>query len=342
MQLSPSQLATLLEKTIPAGLPVLITGAPGVGKSNIVEQAAQQAGADLLISHPAVADPTDAKGLPWPVAGASEATFLPFGELARAIAATRRTVWLLEDLGQAPPAVQASFMQLILARRVNGHILPDHITFIAATNRRTDRAGVTGILEPVKSRFCTIVELTPSIDDWCQWAFNRCIDPILIAFLRYRSELLCQFTATADLTNSPVPRTWQAVNELQKLQLPAAVEMAAFSGAVGEGAAVEFVAFRKMAQSLTSIDQVLIDPASAKIPKQPSELYAVAVALAARANTQNFARIAIYAQRLVDASKGEFAVLMMRDATRRDPKLVYTDTWVRISSGPIGQMYSGQ
>jgi len=342
MQLAPNQLATFLAKTIPAGHPVLITGAPGIGKSDIVAQAAQAASADLLLSHPAVADPTDAKGLPWPVQGATEATFLPFGELARAIKATTRTVWFLDDLGQATPAVQASYMQLLLARRVNGHVLPDHITFVAATNRRTDRAGVSGILEPVKSRFTSIVELVPSIDDWCQWAFNNLISPTLIAFLRYRPELLSQFQASADLTNSPTPRTWHSLNKLESLSLPAAVEMAAFSGAVGEGAAVEYVAFRKMAQSLTSIDQVLIDPTAAKIPSQPSELYAVAVALAMRANTQNFARIATYAQRLVDAQRGEFAVLMLRDATRRDQKLVYTDSFVRLSSGPLGQMISGQ
>jgi len=65
MSVSPKQLAELLSAMIPARLPVLITGAPGIGKSDIVAQAAQQAQADLLISHPVVEDPTDAKGLPY-------------------------------------------------------------------------------------------------------------------------------------------------------------------------------------------------------------------------------------------------------------------------------------
>src|ERR1700733_3892079 len=116
MTVTPKQLAELLAAMIPARLPLLITGAPGIGKSDIIGQAAHAAQADLLISHPAVADPTDAKGLPWPKTGTDEATFLPFGELAHAIKSTRPTVWLLDDLGQATPAVQASFMQLILAR----------------------------------------------------------------------------------------------------------------------------------------------------------------------------------------------------------------------------------
>src|SRR5271156_851581 len=161
--MTPKQLSAFLSRAIPARLPILITGAPGIGKSDIVAAAAVDAKADLILSHPAVADPTDAKGLPWPGKNGTEATFLPFGELAQAIKAKNPTVWFLDDLGQASPAVQASFMQLLLARRVNGHVLPDCVTFVAATNRRADRAGVSGILEPVKSRFATIVELVATI-----------------------------------------------------------------------------------------------------------------------------------------------------------------------------------
>ncbi len=76
----PSQLQQLLGPAIKARLPVLVTGAPGVGKSDIIARSAADADADLIISHPVVADPNDAKGLPWPD-GKGAATFLPFGEV---------------------------------------------------------------------------------------------------------------------------------------------------------------------------------------------------------------------------------------------------------------------
>ena len=117
-----------------------------------------------------------------------------------------------------------SFMQLLLARRVNGHALPEHVTFVAATNRRTDRAGVSGILEPVKSRFAAIVELEPNLDDWCQWAFTAGVPAELIAFLRFRPDLLCKFTPSADLTNCPLPRTWAHVAQLLALRLPSTIQ----------------------------------------------------------------------------------------------------------------------
>ncbi len=331
--LSPSQLGELLARTIPARLPVLISGPPGVGKSDIVGQAAARAGADLILSHPAVSDPTDAKGLPWAKAGCEEATFLPFGELARALRATQPTVWFLDDLGQATPAVQASFMQLLLARRVNGQVLPDAVTFVAATNRRTDKAGVSGILEPVKSRFAAIVELRADLDEWCRWAIDHGIRPEVIAFLRFRSDLLCAFNPSADLAQSPLPRTWAFASKSLDLSFPKELEIAAFAGAVGDGAAVEFVGFLRMYRELPNIDSILVDPDQAIIPTEPAPLYAVSTGLASKANQKTFGRIARYAERLTEAQHGEFAALLLRDCLRRDAKVCHTDAFVKLSTG---------
>lgn len=338
--MKPSELFSLLARTIAARLPILITGAPGIGKSDIVTRAACDAGADLILSHPAVADPTDVKGLPWIVNGA--ASFLPFGELSQALAADRPTVWFLDDLGQASPAVQASYMQLLLARRVNGHVLSDHVTFVAATNRRTDRAGVSGILEPVKSRFAAIVELAPDLDEWCQWAIGAELPPELIAFLRFQPDLLCKFTASADLTNSPVPRTWHHVAKLLTCDLPSTVRNAAIAGAVGEGAAVEFLAFLRLYESLPSVDAILIDPDSVPVPDKPATLYALSGALAHRTTQQNFGRVGRFAERMVQDGRGEFAALLVRDAITRQPNITQTTAFVKLATGELGSLISGR
>jgi len=341
METTPKQLFELLVKAIAKGISVLITGAPGIGKSEIGDQACRACDADMILSHPAVADPTDAKGMPWVVDG--HATFLPFGELRRALEAKRRTVWFLDDLGQASPAVQASFMQLLLARRVNGHVLPEHVTFVAATNRRTDRAGVTGILEPVKSRFGTIVELVTHLDDWCQWAYGAgYIPPSMIAFLRFRPELLSKFEPSADMTNSPCPRTWANAAKLEALGLGADVEIAALAGAVGQGAATEYLAFRRMMGSMVTADQVLIDPQGAAIPSKPAELYAISVALGMKANDKTMSQVGVYCERMLKAGHGEFATLTLRDAVRRDVKLTHTPAFTKLCCGPLGALISGQ
>lgn len=338
----PKQLRSVLSRTIEARLPVLITGAPGVGKSDLVAQAAAEAGAEVILSHPAVADPTDAKGLPWPAKDGEHATFLPFGELARAIKADKPTVWFLDDLGQATPAVQASFMQLLLARRVNGHALPDCVTFVAATNRRTDRAGVSGILEPVKSRFASILNLEPSLDDWCEWAYANEVSPEVIAFLRFRPELLTKFEPSADMANSPCPRTWANAAKLLKIGLTKEVELATFSGAVGEGAAGEFVAFLRVFRDMPNPDVVLMDPDKAPIPKDLSALYALTVALAARATPENFGAVSRYATRLMENQQGEFGALLVLDSCKREPKLAHSPEITKLATGELGKLMLGQ
>lgn len=335
----PTQVRTLLVSTIKAGMPVLIVGKPGVGKSDVVAQASDDAGAEILVSHPAVADPTDAKGLPWAEPGANEAKFLPFGDLALAMKATKPLVWFLDDLGQASPAVQASYMQLLLARRVNGHKLPDCVSFVAATNRREDRAGVSGILEPVKSRFATIIEMDADPDDWTNWAASNGIRPELIAFMRMRPELLCDFKPTGDMKNSPCPRTWSHASKILNLNLSNGLESLALAGAVGEGAAAELSGFIQMFRNLpVSPDQILLDPTGADVPKEPSHLYAISSALAFKGNAENFGRLLTYAKRMPQ----EFGVLTIRDAVRRNKKCTAHPDFSKFAASKLGRLVSGQ
>ena len=340
--MTPRDLLTFLTQTIPLGLPVLVVGSPGVGKSDIVAQAAQAAGATLIVSHPAVSDPTDAKGLPWIAPDQTSARFLPFGDLAQACAATTPTVWFLDDLGQAPAAVQASFMQLLLARRVDDHVLPACVSFIAASNRRTDRANVSGMLEPVKSRFAAIVDLEPNLEDWCAWAMTHGIAAEIVAFLRFRPELLNKFSPTADLTNSPIPRTWAHASHLLQMALPVAVKRQAITGAIGAGAAVELFGFLEVYHELPDLDTLIADPNSGKIPTKPATLYAVVTGLAMKATAATLAPIITYAERMAHKGHGEFAALLLRDIIRRDPSMMSQAPFVAVLRGSLGSLIHGR
>ena len=317
--MSPKELKKTLLKTVPAGLPVLIKGAPGVGKSDIVNQVAEELEMNIIISHPVVSDPTDFKGLPGIVNGKAE--FLPFGDLRRLITAKKPTIAFLDDLGQAPAVVQAAAMQLILARRVNRHKISDEVVFIAATNRRQDRAGVTGILEPVKSRFATILELEANADDWVEWAIENNMPAELIGFVNFRPALLNTEEATADIVNHPCPRTIAYCGLLLEAGLNS-IEILA--GAVGEGCAAELTGFLRVYKSLPDISTILSNPSSATIPTDPAAIYAVVAALVAKATKNNANRIFKYASRL----PMDFGVLLVRDMIRSKPKIQNTKGFI--------------
>jgi AAA domain (dynein-related subfamily) len=333
----------LVTKAVPKRRPVLIAGAPGIGKTQIVRQVARNLGYDLIVSHPAISDPTDFKGLPWFDAKSKSASFFPIGECEQAFSATRPTLWFFDDIAQAPETVQASTMHLFEEEgSIGNHVLPECVSLIGATNGRQHRAGARGLLEPVKSRFTTIVELIPDYVSWRRWAVQQAhIPSMLIAYLGFCPERLNQFSPSADLTNSPSLRTWEHVAQIEELGLSEEVESVSIAGAVGTEAASEYLAFRKLHASLVNVDDILTRPDKAAIPHNPSELYAVSIALAGRTNKQNFPQVAKYIKRMADAKHGEFAVLTVRSATDRDTTLITTDTYVRLQGTEIGDLITG-
>lgn len=320
----PAELTEYLKFSIDNNFPILIKGKPGIGKSDIVEQAAGEAKVKLIISHPVVSDPTDYKGLPFPKKDGT-ADFLPFGDLQQIITAKEKTVFFLDDLGQASPSVQAACMQLLLARRINGHIVSDHVTFIAATNRREDKAAVNGLLEPVKSRFISIIELETNTDDWVRWALQNDMPTELIAFIRFRPELLEKFEPTKDIVNTACPRTVAAVGKQQLKGLPEKFEREAFKGAAGETFASEYCGFLKVYRELPSLDEIIMNPANAPIPGEPSTKYAVSAALAQKMNDQNIGAICIYLDRL----DPEISVACMKDASARNRNICKNRAYIK-------------
>ena len=317
--MTPKQLKSLLVKTMRAKLPVLVKGAPGIGKSDVIAQVAEKLKMDMVLFHPVVCDPTDFKGLPGIVNG--KASFLPFGDLKSLINATKPTIAFLDDLGQAPAVVQAAAMQLILARQVNGHKISDEVVFIAATNRKEDRAGVTGLLSPVKSRFAAIVELDASLDDWIEWAFENDMPSELIGFTHFRPELFNSAEATPDIVNGPCPRTIAFAGKLINAGI---TNTEALAGAVGEGYAIELAGFIKMYKALPSIAGILKNPKKAEVPTESNVIYATVSALVGKANDDTIGAIYKYGQRL----SGDFLTLLMKDMIRKDADLQETDAFI--------------
>ncbi len=325
----PAHLAEYLSYAIQHHYPVLITGAPGIGKSDIVEQACKKTGVALILSHPVTSDPTDFKGLPFPRSNGKGADFLPFGDLEQLINAKEETVFFFDDLGQAPTSVQAACMQLILARRINGHKISDKVTFLAATNRKQDKAGVTGIIEPLKRRFI-IQELNVNWKDWIKWAGANGMPTELMAFVAFKQEeVLFSDKATTDITNSPCPRMVAMVGRQQVTNCPEDLFEDAVKGAVGEVFATQYMAFLKLFKNLPSVDSVMLNPAGAKIPPTTDSQFAFIVSLAKRMTDTTIAPICEYLNRL----KPELNVCCMKMAISRDANLQKTKAFIDWGAG---------
>lgn len=342
-----SRIIHFLTAAFTAREPVTLYSGPGCAKTSLVKQVAKALGMDLMVSHPVVNTPTDYKGLPWVSKDKKSATWLPFGHLDRALNATKPLVWFLDDLGQAPANVQAAAMQLLLEREINGHKIPDCVTFAAATNRRSDRAGVTSILEPVKGRMASMIEVETDVNEWCDWAISADIHALVIAAIKDLYVPLNDFQPTADMTNSPTPRGWEFVSKMLSWTVDGEpmwedVLAEAIQGAVGTAEAAKFMSFRKAHAQLPSADAMLADPEAHDIANEsPSVLYALTAALARKATASNLSSICRIAERCLEDGRGEFGSLLVRFTLKVNPTLAETPEYAALNTGPVGALMHG-
>jgi hypothetical protein len=352
--LTPVKLFKSLVKSILNGHQFLIVGAPGVGKTDIVTQAVDfirkwVMPCNLIILHPVVSDPTDFKGYPAIVNG--KATFLAFAELETMIKADVLTVVFFDDLGQASPMVQAAAMQLILGRQINGHKISDKIVFVAATNRKEDFAAVAGILEPVKSRWTSIVQLIVDAVQWLGWAEGKGqfqmdgdylknwwtkrqaeiaaddgkINKYVRAFIARRPGLLHDFQPSQDMINTPSPRTVVNAAKIVDGEYDKDCRRALIAGAVGQGWADEFLAFMDMVDRMIDPNVVIQAPTKVDVPTDHDVLFVLVQALAERATDKNFNNIMEFCNRIDDR---EFQKLLVVTATRKDEDLKNTTGYI--------------
>ncbi len=278
--MKPRQLEEFLYKCILAKQPILVVSAPGMGKTDIITTVAEKAKADLIISHPATSSPIDFMGLPLPT-GKGDADFVPIGDLKKLVTAKRLTVFFMDDIGHAPVAVQAAAMQLFRAGRIGQHVVSKHVVIFAATNAAEHRAGIHQMIEPMKSRFKSIVTLENDVDEWVQWAIPAGVPPVLVAFIMWKRNMLCDFQPKPGLENSPTPRTVENVGDMLKIGIPAGLEYEVIAGTIGEGFATEFVGFLQVQSQLPSIEQALNDPHSIHIANdRPDLIYALVTSAA--------------------------------------------------------------
>jgi hypothetical protein len=310
--LKPSEIRAALQICIQAKQPVIIWGEPGVGKSANVQQTARGLGLACQDVRAVYYDAVDMRGLPhvsdnrahWAIPD-----FLP---------RDGNGVLFLDELNRAPQLVQNACLQLVLDRKIGEYTLPEGWTIVVACNREQDGGGVTRMNSALTNRFVHL-HATVDTNDWCKWAAGAGIEPVVIAFQRFKPELLHKFDRNAKAF--PSPRAWEFVSRIVA-QNPAssAIMLALVAGAVGYAAAIEFMAFLKLYKTLPSIDAILLNPTGAPVPSETSTLYAVASALARRANAKNFSRVMQYLDRL----PVEFCVMAVRDAVSRDGSLQAT------------------
>jgi hypothetical protein len=281
----PAHLSTILDQEFQGAnkgfhTPVMLWGPPGVGKSDIINQIGERNDIPVIDIRLSQMEPSDLRGIPFRADGQVEwavPAMLPDTERHGSAG-----ILFLDEITSAVPSVSAAAYQLILDRRLGEYEVPDGWAIFAAGNRQGDRGVTYTMPAPLANRFSHF-EVDLNLDDWAAWAYKNNIDERIIAFLRFRPELLFDFDPAHNPVAFPSPRSWEfAHRALQKFASHPQLLLGTLQACVGPAAGIELKAFVDSLNQMPDLDAILRGE-DIKAPKEIDLQYAVATALVGRA-----------------------------------------------------------
>ena len=294
----PTEVSEAIAVYADAGVPVMLWGQPGAGKSDIVRMFAQSGGGNYVNPKSgkkerkvfdvrlALLDPTDLRGIPYydpdtKTARWGQSTILPMAGLDE----DSDAILFLDEINSAPPVIQAAAYQLVLDRKIGEYELPEGVTIIAAGNRQSDKGVTFQMPTPLLNRFAHI-DFEVNNEDWINYAVGAGIHPNIVGFIDFKKDMLNKFESRGKGSAFATPRAWSFLDRvLRKAEQRGTKDTMIrklVEGVVGEGAAVEFMAYRKSAAILPNPDSILdgtLKKLPANVKEDPSIHFALVTSL---------------------------------------------------------------
>ncbi len=247
-----------------AGVPVLLWGDPGTGKTATVERYATEAGWAMVSVIASLHDPTDFSGLP--VRDGASVTYVPPQWACEVAAHDGVALVFLDEVNTATPTTQNALMRMVQEHRVGYLHLGERVRFVAAANPSGQNSGAWDLSAPLANRFAHL-QWPIQVDEWRRgyldgWPNLQSLHidtapsveavrrqrQLQAAFVARRPKLLCDPPeATVSPQGWPSPRSWDRLAHcLAVAQHAGAGDTASAviaAALVGEAAAAEFLAF---------------------------------------------------------------------------------------------------
>ena len=264
------------EETAKAIPPVMIWGAPGVGKSTAIRELAKKLGIGFIDVRLAQREPVDMRGLP-----------VPDGEQVRWLVSSEwprdpesKGIIIFDELTAADKTLQVAAYEFILDRRLGDlYKVPKNWYIVAAGNRTEDRAVACNMSSALANRFLH-VEVAPQLKDFIDYGESHGIHPVVLDFLHFRPQLLFSQKQENLQRGWPSPRSWERVSTMLKITDQSGDKRSLqfiLPGLVGMGAATEFLGYYNdlfMQESHRNIKERLINGDALPLPEAADQAYA--------------------------------------------------------------------
>jgi len=316
------KLPDLLIRVMENKLCPMVHSSPGIGKSSIAAQIAQDCNLKLIDIRLTMYSPTNLNGFGRINEKAKRSEFVPFNEipLQDDVIPEGYDGWLIlfDELPSAAEAVQASAYKIILDRMVGQHVIHNNTFMMAAGNKKTDNAIVNRMGTAMQSRMVHF-EIEADKDSWLEWAYSTKIDMRLCAYVNYKPSILSSFNPKHKDHTFSCGRTLEFASRLIKdSEELDHDDLVLLAGAIGEGHGKEFFAFSKVFAELPLIEDIIADPENAKLSNSPQFMFGVATYVSEYMAEDNVRELLVYMRRF----QPEYQVVCAKRACKRNRVLV--------------------
>jgi MoxR-like ATPase len=259
------QVFGMLCKAIETGFQrtIFIWGQRGIGKSAVVAQACQKAGAYLVDRRLSLLDPADVRGVMMPD---KDATVLHLntsqvGSLARWLLNPdffpqtngKRLVIFLDEFNHANDMCQKAAYELAWDHSIGGVKFPDGTVVILAGNRESENANVTPLDKPMRRR---AIHCYLKFDFKSFWDYSETrLHPLVTAYHKENPGKVNQpiDNDLVEFYGEPLPASWEVVSDILRTFTRDEGSDRLIAGTIGVGAATEFTAWTDTAGKLTPL-----------------------------------------------------------------------------------------
>jgi hypothetical protein len=287
----------------PKERPLMIWGAPGIGKTQIVKavlksmegkrrlidvQTSKMAPDDWALPAIYKTDTGDMKAVDLPKSWLP--VYRPSGDpeedqkLDEAANQGDGGVIFFDELSRAAPSVQNTCLKIMDEKIIGDAVLGSKWSIIAASNRTEDDPDSDISFGKALGNRFTQINYVPDFQSWKEWAIDK-IDPRLLDFLEFNQEYFYNMDDDPEQSIFASPRSWDEASvklgmlmqDAEKYNEPITnKDITEVIGAnVGMDIATEFNTFLRVLDSFKKEDirKVFTDPDKAPLPKKAGTGY---------------------------------------------------------------------
>jgi len=240
-----------------AGLPVILRGRHGVGKSQVVYQIAKNMGLPVVERRASQMTEGDLVGLP--SVDGDRTSFNPPDWFKQSC--EQPVVLFLDEVDRAVLEVRQGIFELTDSRKLNGHHLhPETVVFAAVNGGEHGEQYQVNEMDPAELDRYSVWDIEPTVEDWLSWAKDN-VDSLVWDFINHNRSHLEHSGDYEPNKVYPSRRSWDRLNQVLKgadlLENPGPEMFALSASFVGFEAAVAFNDYAKNYERVVSVEQLL-------------------------------------------------------------------------------------